>query len=185
MENIITLGFLVILQIVLGFDNLLYISLESQRAPIADQSRVRKTGILIAVALRIALLFAIMKLIEHLKEPFATLDIPEYFHMELNVHAVIVLMGGLFILKTAIKEIWHMMIFHDEDHLIGDRPALSAGKAIFLIVVMNVIFSVDSILSAMALTHVIWVMATAIIIGGILMLWTADHVSSFLAKNRL
>ncbi len=59
------------------------------------------------------------------------------------------------------------------------------GMIIFLIVAMNVVFSFDSILSAMALTEVFWVMASAIIIGGLLMIWMADRVAQFLEKNRM
>lgn len=70
LNSLITLGLLVLLQAVLGFDNLLYISLESQRAPEADQSRVRKLGIGIAVGLRIVLLFVLINLIELLQDPF-------------------------------------------------------------------------------------------------------------------
>jgi len=71
------------------------------------------------------------------------------------------------------------------DHNIENSSKSSVGKVITMIVLMNLVFSFDSILSAIALTHVIWVMATAIIISGVLMIWLADHVSNFLAKNRM
>ena len=67
----------------------------------------------------------------------------------------------------------------DEEH------SKSVGTVIFLIVSMNVVFSFDSILSAMALTDVFWVMASAIVIGGLLMIWLADRVAQFLEKNRM
>jgi len=70
LENIFTLLMLVLLQAVLGFDNLLYISLESKKAPISDQKRVRKVGILIAIGLRIVLLFILVSVIGYFQTPF-------------------------------------------------------------------------------------------------------------------
>ena len=100
------------------------------------------------------------------------------------MHALIVLLGGVFILYTATKEIWHMMQIEADEH--EDKSAKrSVAGAVSWIVAMNLIFSFDSILSAMALTDVFWVMATAIVLTGFLMMWLADHVSTFLAKNRM
>ncbi|MDB4276863.1 tellurium resistance protein TerC, partial [bacterium] len=91
-ETLITLALLVMLQAVLGFDNLLYISLESQRAPEADQSRVRKLGIGIAVALRIILLFVLINLVKVLQEPFFSIS-HEWINGVFNFHSIIVLFG--------------------------------------------------------------------------------------------
>ena len=100
-----------------------------------------------------------------------------------NLHSIIVLVGGVFIIYTATKEVMHMMNY-EEAHASDKKPA-SVFKIVFWIVLMNLVFSFDSILSAMALTDVFWVMAIAIIIGGVLMIWLADRVSSFLEKNRM
>ena len=183
-DNIMTLGFLVLLQAVLGFDNLLYISLESKRAPKADRARVRRLGIIIAIVLRIALLFALVQLIKYVQDPLFGVELSDWVLGSFNLHALIVLGGGIFIIYTAIKEIWHMLAPPDEEHE-EDATPKSVGSVITMIVIMNLVFSFDSILSAMALTDVFWVMATAIIIGGILMIWLADHVSTFLQKNRM
>ena len=184
LDHFVTLGFLVLLQAVLGFDNLLYISLESRRAPVAEQGRVRRLGIGLAIGLRITLLFALLKLIEFVQDPFLTLD-NTVLAGSFNVHSLIVLGGGVFIIYTAIKEIWHMVTLgHDEER--GDeRKPSSTNRVIVQIVLMNLVFSFDSILSAMALTDVFWVMATAIVLGGVLMIWLADRVAVFLQKNRM
>ncbi len=181
--NLFTLAMLTMLQAVLGFDNLLYISLESKRAPEADQSRVRKLGIGLAVALRIILLFALMNLIRYVQDPLFKLGWTGVAEGSFNLHSLIVLLGGAFIIYTATKEIFHMMALESDDH--EDRKPKTAGEVIFWIVLMNLVFSFDSILSALALTDVFWVMASAIVIGGILMIWLADRVSSFLQKNRM
>lgn len=184
-ENLFTLLMLVLLQAVLGFDNLLYISLESQRAPKEKQASVRKIGIGLAVFLRIALLFLLMTVIEKVKITLFSID-TSWVSGEFNLHSLIVLLGGGFIIYTAIKEVFHMIAIHPEgEGHIGKGSTKSAAQAITAIVLMNLVFSFDSILSAMALTKVFAVMATAIVIGGILMIWLADRVSKFLQKNRM
>jgi len=182
MANLFDLFMLIILQAVLGFDNLLYISLESKRAPGPKQKFVRVTGISVAIGLRIILLFVILKLVESLKASFWDVD-TNSFHMEMSGHALITLIGGVFILYTAVKEIFHM-IGMEEAHHEQKKPG-SVAKIITSIVIMNLVFSFDSILSAMAITTTFWVMATAIIIGGILMIALSDVITEFLKKNRM
>jgi len=195
LNSIVTLGLLVLLQAVLGFDNLLYISLESQRAPAADQSRVRKLGIGIAVGLRILLLFVLINLVEALQDPFFTTT-GGWMEGSFNFHSVIVLFGGAFILYTATKEIAHMMSLEEEGHAVDRKPS-SSNKVIGLIVFMNVIFSFDSIISEMALAsnppnpdgshggYQTIIMTIAILIGGLIMILLADKVTNFLQKNRM
>ncbi|MBX2838131.1 MAG: tellurium resistance protein TerC [Gammaproteobacteria bacterium] len=182
-ENFATLGALILLQAVLGFDNLLYVSLESKRAPAEKQAWVRKMGIGMAIILRIILLFALISLIKYVQDPIFSINIGSWIQSTFNIHSLIVLVGGVFILYTATKEVLHMMSLEDVHN--EDKKPKSLGMIIFWIVLMNLVFSFDSILSAMALTDVFWVMATAIIIGGLLMIWLADRVSSFLEKNRM
>jgi len=183
LDNLVALGLLTLLQAVLGFDNLLYISLESQRAPIEKQAMVRRLGIGIAVGLRIILLFVLIKMVAYFQSPLFDIHWEGVVNGEFNFHSILVLFGGAFILYTATKEIIHMMSLEDmHDEKQGTR---SVGSVIFLIVSMNVVFSFDSILSAMALSDVFAVMATAILIGGALMIWLADRVSNFLQKNRM
>ena len=183
LDNLFTLLMLIALQAVLGFDNLLYISLESKRAPAEKQAMVRRLGIGLAVFLRIALLFALMELIDLFQDPIFSIGWTGVIESTFNLHALIVLLGGAFIMYTATKEVLHMMSLDEEEH--QQTTPGSVSLIITSIVVMNAIFSVDSILSAMALTDVFFVMATAIIIGGVLMIWLADRVSDFLQKNRM
>ena len=183
-ENIASLGVLIFLQAVLGFDNLLYISIESKRAPLHQQAAVRRWGIIIAVALRIILLFVMIKLLAVLTEPFFHLDYPGIIEGSFNFATVVFLFGGVFIIYTALKEISHMLTIEDLEHDGQDRDAKSAVGVISLIVFMNLIFSFDSILSALAISDVFAVLAIAIIISGLAMLLLADHVSEFLMKNK-
>ena len=182
LENLVSLGLLVLLQAVLGFDNLLYISLESKRAPADKQAFVRKLGIGLAVVLRIVLLFLLLRLIGYFQEPIFGIH-AGWMEGEFSGHSLIVLAGGIFIIYTATKEILHMMGLEDVQH--AETKPRSVNAIIFAIVAMNLVFSFDSILSAIALTDVFWVMATAIVIGGVLMIWLADRVAGFLQKNRM
>ena len=101
-ENIITLGLLTLLQAVLGLDNLLYISLESKRAPEHQQKRVRQIGIGGAVVLRLVLLFVILQVIELFKDPIFEIHHEGIVDGVFNIHSVIVLFGGVFIMWTAV-----------------------------------------------------------------------------------
>lgn len=182
-ENIITLAMLILLQAVLGFDNLLYISLQSQRAPAHRQAMVRRVGIALAMILRIVLLFVLVSVIEIFQSPWFSIEWIGVVEGVFNFHVIIVLFGGVFIMYTALKEIWHMMQIEKLGE--EERKPRSVADLIFWIVLMNLIFSFDSILSAIALTDVFWIMATAIIIGAGLMMWLADGVADFLEKNRM
>ena len=184
-ENLVTLAMLTLLQAVLGFDNLLYISIESKRVEVTQQARVRRIGIGLAIALRIILLFGVMSAIQYFQEPFADIHWTGFVEASFNVHSLIVLVGGVFIIYTAMKEIYHLISVHDLQHEGDGAPKRSVPAAIFWIVLMNLVFSFDSILSALALTDVFMVMATAIIISGVLMIWLADRVSLFLERNRM
>ncbi len=183
-QGLFTLGMLVLLQAVLGFDNLLYISIESKRVEESKQSMVRKLGIALAIVFRIGLLFVVVNLVKALEQPFFEVK-SHVFSAKISGHSLIILAGGAFILWTAIKEIYHLLAVPDLEHERDHDARKSVGKAVTLIVIMNLVFSFDSILSAMALTESLEIMATAIVISGIMMMWLADHVAEFLKRNRM
>jgi len=183
LEALFNLGVLLVLQAVLGFDNLLYISIQSRRAPEAAQARVRRTGILIAIALRLVLLFVMIWLIEVLSTPFHVFAIPGVIEGGVNFSTLIFVLGGGFLMYTAVKEINHLLRLDDPEHAEAARPA-SVFAVTAMIVLMNLIFSFDSILSALAITDVFAVLATAIVLSGLGMLLLADRVSAFIHANR-
>ena len=181
-ENLFTLGMLTLLQAVLGLDNLLYIAIESKRAERAEQKRVRQIGIAGAVILRIVLLFVLIRVIGYFQNPLLE---SENFILSgaFNLHSLIVLFGGVFIIYTATSEILHMLSFEKDENT--NRTPKSTNAIIFSIILMNLVFSFDSILAAMALTDVFTLMVIAIVIGGLLMIWLANRVTEFLKKNRM
>ncbi len=185
LENLGNLLMLCFLQAVLGFDNLLYISIESQRAPVAQQAAVRKWGILVAVALRVVLLFVMIKLIKALSEPFMILNWEGVLTGGVNFATVVFIIGGIFIMYTAVKEISHMLAIEHLDTDVAAKSGKSATQVVLLIVIMNLIFSFDSVLSALAITDVFVILATAIILSGLAMLLLAESVTKFLEANRM
>ncbi len=108
-----------------------------------------------------------------------------FIETEMNVHAFIVLIGGGFIIYTAIQEIFHMISVHDLHGQHDDKRKRSVGMTIFWLVAMNLVFSFDSVLSSIALTDQFWVMAVAIVLSGIMMIVLSDYVSDFLQRNRM
>ena len=185
LENFFTLLMLILLQAVLGFDNLLYIAIESKRVEESRQKFVRQTGIIVALVLRIVLLFVLMSAINQMTAVFFEFHWEGIAEAEFNFRAAITLVGGAFIIYTAMKEIMHLLAMHDLEHGQDKNNRNCVTKALVLIITMNLIFSVDSILSALALTQVFVVMATAIVISGIGMLVLADYVAECLKKNRM
>lgn len=185
LENLFNLLMLCFLQAVLGFDNLLYISIESQRAPVAQQKSVRYWGIIIAVALRVVLLFVMIRLIDAMAAPFFILDWEGVITGGVNFATLVFIIGGIFIMYTAVKEIGHMLSIEHLDTDLNGKSGKSAAQVVAMIVTMNLIFSFDSVLSALAITDVFPILAFAIILSGLAMLVLADGVTRFLEQNRM
>lgn len=213
-EALGTLASLIFLQAVLGFDNLLYISIESKRAPAEKQAMVRKMGIAIAVILRLVLLFVVMKILASVVEPLFILEdtnvdkASDAAHAaggamtlanpiiggSFNLKALIFLFGGAFIMYTAVKEINHLLSIDDLVHE-KSGGSKSTFTVIALIVFMNLIFSFDSILSMIPLTTQFAsdafispqfiLLAIAVLVSGALMILLADRVADFIQKNRM
>jgi len=174
-SNLVTLAMLVLL-----------ISLESKNAPEDKRQSVRAWGIGLAILLRIVLLFALVSSQEFFEKTSVAKFASQYFSGNFNLHSLIVLAGGIFIMYTGMKEIWHMTrLEHDDHDGHSGKKTKSVAAVITWIVIMNIVFSFDSILSAMALTKVFWVMTAAIIISGVMMIYLSEHVSTFLEKNRM
>lgn len=194
-EALFTLLMLILLQAVLGFDNLLYIAIESNKVgDPKDAKKVRQWGIGIAVVFRILLLFIIVSLFGYLAEPLFDIHLKNFIEGEFTMQALVTLVGGGFIIYTAVKEIHHLLSVDHIEHSEGSGRR-SVAKAIALIVLMNLVFSVDSILSAMAIAsekaadgsvqYNVPLMVIAIVISGLAMIFMADAVTEFLKKNRM
>lgn len=194
-----TLMMLLMLQAVLGFDNLLYISIESKRVGEEKAGMVRRWGIGLAMVFRIVLLVIIVNLFGWLAEPLFSIPLKGIIEGEFTFQSIITLLGGGFIIYTAIKEITHLLTVEHIEHSEGGKKK-SVTQAILMIVAMNLVFSFDSILSAMAIAndksvdpvtgesiinYQVWIMTIAILSSGIVMILMADYVAEFLKRNRM
>ena len=124
-------------------------------------------------------------LIEALGAPFYIFSWSGVLEGGVNFATCVFVLGCVFLMYTAVKEIGHLLMIHNLDRDLDNKPGKSAAQVVLLIVLMNLIFSFDSVLSALAITKVFAVLATAILLSGLAMLVLADGVTAFLEKNRM
>jgi predicted tellurium resistance membrane protein TerC len=187
---------LIALEVVLGVDNLIFIAILSNKLPEAMQARARRIGLSLALIMRIGLLMLIGWLVT-LKTPLFDLGLvgaldahgEPSFETAFSGRDLILLAGGLFLLWKATKEIHHSMEPEDlSGHLLDKTPAKAAasmtfGAAIAQIVAIDLVFSVDSILTAVGMTDEVPIMVTAVVITVGIMMVAADPLAKFIEKN--
>jgi predicted tellurium resistance membrane protein TerC len=174
-EGIISLLTLTFLEIVLGIDNIVFISITADRLPAADQKKARNLGILLALLVRIGLLFTVSWIIG-LKEPFVS-----FGDFDLSFRDLILIVGGLFLLAKSTSEI-HAKLEGDEEE-IGAAKAVSLRGAIIQIILLDVVFSLDSILTAVGLVDEVLIIIIAILISLGVMLTFATRISNFINQH--
>jgi predicted tellurium resistance membrane protein TerC len=176
-ENLIALLTLSGLEIVLGIDNIVFISILVSKLPRERQARARRIGLLLAMGMRIALLLAISWVIG-LTAPLFTLPVLE---QEISGRDLILLLGGLFLVAKATWEI------HDklEGAAHGETVprAASYGAILFQIVLLDMVFSLDSVITAVGLAKEIAVMIAAVVIAVIVMMIFAGPISTFIERH--
>jgi predicted tellurium resistance membrane protein TerC len=174
-EGIVSLVTLTFLEIVLGIDNIVFISITAGRLPQKDQKKARNTGILLALLVRIGLLLGVSWIIG-LKDPVFTVNA-----FELSVRDLILIIGGLFLLGKSTSEIHAKLEGESEDS--PDVKFLSVRGAIIQIVLLDIVFSLDSILTAVGLVENVLIIIIAIIIALGVMLIFAQRISDFIQKH--
>lgn len=174
-ESWMALLTLSLLEIVLGVDNIIFISIVTNKLPEAQQERARRAGLSMALIFRIILLFGISYII-HLTQPLFTVGTFEFSWRDL-----ILVVGGLFLIAKSTSEINHKM----EDATNSSEPSTSTTftKAIIQIILLDIIFSFDSILTAVGLTEEIVLMITAVIISMIVMMTFANKIANTIKKH--
>lgn len=169
---------LLIMEIVLGIDNLIFISILTNKLPEHQQAKARRIGIGAALILRLGLLFTI-SIIVQMKDP-----VIELFGNQFSWRDIILITGGLFLVWKATKEIHHT-VDPDSGHEAGAGKVvtLSMGAAIAQILLLDLVFSVDSIITAVGMTDEIVIMVVAVVGAVTVMLLAADPLSRFIGKN--
>ncbi len=174
-EAWIALATLMILEIVLGIDNIIFISILADRLPPAQQPSARRNGLLLAMTTRLALLGAI-SVIMGLTAPLFQLLGHEFSGRDL-----ILIVGGLFLLTKSTREIHHRL--EGTEQRDGRVRAVSYGMVLAQIAVMDIVFSIDSVITAVGLAEDFMVMAIAIVAAVIVMLLAANAVAEFVNRH--
>ena len=174
-ESLIALLTLTVLEIVLGIDNVIFISILAGKLPEHQQSRGRQTGLAVALVSRIALLASLAWIIR-LTAPLFTV-----VGLEISGRDLILIGGGLFLLAKATREI-HDKLEGIEGH--GSAKAVvSFASVIIQIMLLDVVFSLDSVITAVGMARDLWVMITAVIIAVGIMLWASGSISDFVNRH--
>lgn len=169
---------LIVLEIVLGIDNLIFISILTNKLPEAQRARARRLGISAALIMRLVLL-ATISFIVQLTQPVFSL-----FGHAFSWRDIILIAGGLFLVWKATKEIHHSVDPTDHgDTPLGQTLHLSLSGAIFQILLLDLVFSVDSIITAVGMTDEIAIMYIAVIVAVSVMMMAAGPLANFIARN--
>jgi predicted tellurium resistance membrane protein TerC len=174
-ELLIALLTLTVLEIVLGVDNVIFISILSAKLPKDQQQRARRVGLLGAMLMRIGLLFSISWLVS-LTAPLFNL-----FGQDFSGRDLILAGGGLFLLAKATFEI-HDKLEGEEGHVSG-KVAATFASVIFQVMLLDMVFSLDSVITAVGMADNLWVMVTAVVLAVMVMLLAADSISNFVEKH--
>ncbi len=175
------LATLIAMEVVLGIDNLVFISILTNKLPPENRTKARRIGIGLALIMRLGLLSTIAFIVG-LTAPVFTA-----FGHDFSWKDLILIAGGLFLVWKATKEIHHTVDPDPGPDMFGgkagDVVAVSFGAAIFQILLLDLVFSVDSIITAVGMTEHVPVMVTAVVIAVLVMLLAADPLGRFIEKN--
>jgi predicted tellurium resistance membrane protein TerC len=185
------LATLVVLEVVLGIDNLIFISILSNKLPEHQRQKARRIGIGLALGMRLVLLSGIAWLVG-LTAPVFDLGIQgspgaygePTFETQFSWRDLILIAGGLFLVWKATKEIHHTVDPHPNDDVFDTaKAALGFGSAIVQIILLDLVFSIDSILTAVGMTDHLPIMVIAVLVAVLVMLLGADPLANFINRN--
>ena len=170
---------LVVMEVVLGIDNLIFISILSNKLPPEQRQKVRRIGIGLALVMRLALLSIIAWLVGLVQPVFSVMG------NEFSWKDLILIAGGLFLIWKATKEIHHTVDPTPSHDVLDKKDVMisNAGSAIVQIIILDLVFSIDSILTAVGMTEHLPIMVVAVLAAVTVMLLAADPLANFIAKN--
>ena len=170
---------LVVMEVVLGIDNLIFISILSNKRPPEHRQRVRRIGISLALVMRLALLSMIAWIVSLTAPVFTVMD------NAFSWKDMILIAGGLFLLWKATKEIHHSVDTKASHELLDKKDVVvsNVGSAIFQIILLDLVFSIDSILTAVGMTDHLPIMVVAVLVAVAVMLLAADPLANFINDN--
>ena len=176
---------LTFLEIILGIDNIIFISISANKLPKNQIRKATLLGLALAMITRILLLFSVSYLIA-LKDPFYSIDLG-WFKTGLTGQSLILFLGGLFLLYKSTKEIREKVEHTNEDEVIKSPKVISFSNVIIQIILIDIVFSFDSILTAVGMTNgingALIIMVIAVIISILIMMIFANPISNFVNRN--
>ena len=176
-ESWIALLTLIVLELVLGVDNVIFISILAGKLPQADQQRARRTGIMLAVVTRILLLLSLSWVIS-LEEALFTLP---YFNIGISGRDLILLVGGLFLLWKSTTEI-HEKLEGKEGHATA-KVGATFMSVIIQIMLLDIVFSLDSVITAVGMVDELMIMIIAVVVAAGIMVFTSGPIGEFVEKH--
>lgn len=183
-DGIISLITLTFLEIVLGIDNIIFISIAANKLAKRDQAKARNIGLILAMIFRISLLFGIGWLIS-MQKPFLNID-TNWVHMGISGQSLILFIGGLFLLYKATYEIHHKLEGDEADDQVKTPKGNAADRltaVVLQIALINIVFSIDSILTAIGLTKDLPVMIISVVLSVIIMMLFGGKVGNFVNNH--
>ena len=174
-EVVAALLTLTALEIVLGVDNIIFISVLAGKLPLAQQARARRVGLMGAMVMRIALLFSLAWLARLTAPLFRT------FGQEISGRDLILLLGGMFLLGKATWEIHENL--EGPGHGKEVKAVTSFSSVIIQIMLLDVVFSLDSVITAIGMARQLWVMVTAVVVAVGVMLWASGPIARFVDRH--
>ncbi len=176
-QGLIALVTLATLEIVLGIDNIVFISILTDKLPEEQRAKTRNFGILLAMVMRIGLLFAAAWVVTLDKTVLFTV-----FEKSITPKSLVLLLGGLFLIAKATWEIHHQVEGHGGKDG-GGGATKTVGFVLAQIIALDLVFSIDSVITAVGMVSNLWIMVTAVMSAVVVMLIAAGPVSDFVQKH--
>lgn len=176
-EILVPLFSLIALEVILGIDNIIFISILADKLPDSQRNKLRYWGIGLAMVMRLALLALISWILKLDQVLFTVLD------TDFTGKGIILLLGGLFLIYKSTKEIYHKTEQNDDSENKKQEVKRSFGKLLSEVIILDLVFSIDSIITAVGMVDQLWIMYTAVIVTVLIMLVASKPISEFISKH--
>jgi predicted tellurium resistance membrane protein TerC len=176
LDSIVPLLSLIALEVILGIDNIVFISILSDKLPAEQRNKLRYWGIGLAMVIRLGLLAVISWILKLDNVLFTVFDVG------ISGKGIILIVGGVFLLYKSTKEIFH----NTEEEADGNNPGTKKGsfkKLLSEIILLDLVFSIDSIITAVGMVQELWIMYTAVVVAVTIMLFASKPISHFIQKH--
>ena len=176
-EILVPLFSLIALEVILGIDNIIFISILADKLPADQGKKLRLWGIGLAMVMRLALLGIISWILKLDQVLFTVLE------TDMTGKGIILLFGGLFLIYKSTKEIYHKTELHQNGENQKQAVVRSFSKLLSEVIILDLVFSVDSIITAVGMVQELWIMYAAVIFTVLIMLVAAKPISEFISKH--